>query len=264
MQKQYDKGDIKKLLDIMAALRDPVTGCPWDLEQDFGSIAPYTIEEAYEVADCIARDALDELPDELGDLLFQVVFHARMADDRGLFGFGDVVERICDKMIRRHPHVFGDEAGRTSAEVAESWDRIKREERPAGEGVLAGVALALPALTRARKLGKRAASVGFDWPDASAVRKKIDEELTELDAAVTGQTPERIEAEIGDVLFSVVNYCRHLEVDPERALRLANERFSRRFGQVEADVRASGDDWQAFDADALEALWSAAKAREGG
>lgn len=264
MQKQYDIGDIKKLLDIMAALRDPVTGCPWDLEQSFETIAPYTIEEAYEVADCIARDALDELPGELGDLLLQVVFHARMATDLGLFGFADVVEDICEKMIRRHPHVFGDEAARTSAEVASSWDRIKRDERPAEAGVLDGIALALPALTRARKLGRRAASVGFDFSDARAARSKIDEELAEVDAAAAGGDTAGIEAELGDLLFATVNLCRHLGVDPERALRGANDRFARRFGHVEAEVRAAGGDWQAFDADSLESYWVQAKAREPG
>jgi ATP diphosphatase len=262
MQKQYDTGDIYKLLDIMAALRDPATGCPWDLEQDFDTIAPYTIEEAYEVADCIARGALDELPDELGDLLFQVVFHAQMAADRGLFGFADVVECICDKMIRRHPHVFGGEGGRTRDQVVASWDRIKREEKPPGAGLLAGIALALPALTRARKLGKRAASVGFDWPDPRAVRAKVDEELAELDAAVAADAAGRIEAELGDLLFTVVNYCRHLAIDPERALRLANDRFARRFGHVEAAVQAAGGDWQAFGLDQLESFWAAAKADE--
>ncbi|HUF71267.1 MAG TPA: nucleoside triphosphate pyrophosphohydrolase [Gammaproteobacteria bacterium] len=269
MQKQYDRGDIEKLLEIMAALRHPVTGCPWDLEQDFDTIAPYTIEEAYEVADCIARDAPDELPDELGDLLFQVVFHAQMGADRNLFGFADVVESICAKMIRRHPHVFDEQGGPSGAdeapsraEVAQSWDRIKREERPAGESLMAGIALALPALTRARKLGKRAASVGFDWPDAEGVRAKIAEELAELDAAIAAGSQEAVEAECGDLLFSVVNYCRHLGVDAERALRGANDRFARRFERVEAGVRAAGGDWRAFDIDALEALWAEAKAGE--
>jgi MazG family protein len=271
MKKQYDTGDIAKLIDIMAALRDPVAGCPWDLEQDFDTIAPYTIEEAYEVADCIARGALDELPGELGDLLFQVVFHAQLAADRKLFGFADVVESICAKMLRRHPHVFeaagatgAEVAANDAAEVARSWDRIKREERPPGESLLAGIALALPALTRARKLGKRAASVGFDWPDANGVRAKIDEELAELDGASADGDAARIEAEVGDLLFTVVNYCRHLRVDPERALRGANDRFARRFGQVEAEVRSGRGDWQAYDPEALESFWAGAKARESG
>jgi len=276
MQKQYDRGDIAKLLEIMAALRHPVTGCPWDLEQDFDTIAPYTIEEAYEVADCIARDALDELPDELGDLLFQVVFHAQIGADRNLFGFADVVESICAKMIRRHPHVFDEQGGpngaagaargadeaQSRAEVARSWDRIKRDERPAGESLMAGIALALPALTRARKLGKRAASVGFDWPDAEGVRAKIAEELAELDAAIAAGSQGAVDAECGDLLFSVVNYCRHLGVDAERALRSANDRFARRFERVEAGVRAAGGDWRAFDIGALEAFWAEAKGGE--
>jgi len=268
MQKQYDIGDISKLLDIMAALRDPATGCPWDLEQDFDTIAPYTIEEAYEVADCIERNALAELPDELGDLLLQVVFHARIASDRGLFGFAEVVERICDKMIRRHPHVFGESSGRdgdqspTSGEaVVASWDRIKRAEQPAGQALMDGVTLALPALTRAYKLGKRAASVGFDWPAIEAVRDKIDEELAELDAAGREDT-DQIEAELGDLLFTVVNYCRHLKIDPERALRRTNDRFVRRFNHVESNVQRAGGDWAAFETEALEAFWDSAKAAE--
>lgn len=264
MQKQYKRGDISKLLDIMAALRDPSGGCPWDLAQDFGTIAPYTIEEAYEVADCIERDALDELPGELGDLLLQVVFHAQMGRDRGLFEFADVVEAICAKMIRRHPHVFGDGAADSASAVAESWEAIKRREKPADERLLDGVAPGLPALVRAAKLGRRAASVGFDWPAAAPVRAKIDEELAELDAAAAGADGARIEAEAGDLLFSVVNLCRHLGVDPERALRRANDRFTRRFHRVEAEVEAAGGDWGGFDSEALETFWQRAKAAESG
>ncbi len=271
MQKQYDKGDISKLLDIMKQLRDPATGCPWDLEQDFDTIAPYTIEEAYEVADCIERDALEELPDELGDLLLQVVFHSRIATDRQLFDFADVVERICDKMIRRHPHVFGaaaDAHGQSSnlssgEQVVESWDRIKRSEKPAGQAIMDGVTVALPALTRAYKLGRRAASVGFDWTAIEPVREKIDEELAELDAAGREtRNKDRIEAELGDLLFSVVNYCRHLQIDPELALRRTNDRFVRRFNQVESSVQNAGGDWSAFEPEALEAFWDSAKAAE--
>lgn len=264
MQKQYSKGDISKLLDIMTALRTPVTGCPWDLEQDFHTIAQYTLEEAYEVADCIERGALDELPDELGDLLLQVVFHAQIAADRGLFGFAEVVEQICDKMIRRHPHVFGNGEARTSQEVAGSWDQIKRSEKPATEALLAGIAIALPALTRAHKLGKRAATVGFDWPDAQPVRAKIDEELAELDEAVAANDGAEIEAEMGDLIFSLVNYCRHLGIDPERALRRANDRFATRFGRVEDCVRARGGDWDQFGASELDDFWRRAKSTESG
>jgi ATP diphosphatase len=274
MQKQYSRGDISKLLDIMAALRDPDSGCPWDLEQDFDTIAAYTIEEAYEVADAIERSAFDELPDELGDLLLQVVFHAQMASDRRLFDFSDVVECICDKMIRRHPHVFGDASGASdrgagsppapsSEGIVASWERIKQAERPRDQRVLDGVTLALPALSRAFKLGRRAASVGFDWPAVEPVRAKIDEELAELDAAVA-EGPGRIEAEIGDVLFSVVNLCRHLAIDPERALRRANDRFVSRFSHVESQVRDQGGNWRAFDATALECFWASAKAAESG
>lgn len=262
MQKQYDAKDISRLLDIMAALRDPQSGCPWDLAQDFATIAPYTIEEAYEVADCIERGALDELPGELGDLLFQVVFHARLGEDEGRFNFTDVLAAICDKMIRRHPHVFADASASTGEEVAASWEAIKRAEQPADEKLLDGIALGLPALMRACKLGRRAASVGFDWPAFEPVREKLDEELAELDAAIAGGERERIEAETGDVLFSVVNLCRHLKIDPERALRRANDRFARRFGHVEAEVVAAGGDWQGFALDELDNFWFAAKALE--
>lgn len=262
MQNQYDKGDISKLLDIMAALRDPQSGCPWDLAQDFRTIAPYTIEEAYEVADCIERDALDELPDELGDLLLQVVFHAQMAADSELFGFADVVEAICDKMIRRHPHVFGDARAATGAEVAASWEAIKRQEKPEDHRLMDGVAAGLPALTRAGKLGKRAASVGFDWTGPAAVRDKIDEELTELDAAIGTAEAEQIEAEIGDLLFTVVNLCRHLEIDPELALRRCNDRFVRRFNHVEAQARERGHGLEQCDAELLETFWEHAKSLE--
>ena len=259
MFKQKDKGDISNLLEIMAALRDPESGCPWDLEQDFRSIAPYTIEEAYEVADCIERDALDELPDELGDLLLQVVFHAQMARDQGLFGFSDVVEAICDKMVRRHPHVFADASAETGEQVVASWEAIKRQEKPAGQGVLDGIALGMPALMRAYKLGKRASTVGFDWAAIEGVRDKLDEELAEVDAAMQHGDRSMIEAELGDLLFSIVNLCRHLKIDPERALRRCNERFANRFGHVEAQVAEAGGDWNAFDTEMLEAFWQQAK-----
>jgi MazG family protein len=273
MKKQYPRGDISKLINIMARLRDPDSGCPWDLAQDFDTIAPYTIEEAYEVADAIERRAFAELPDELGDLLFQVVFHARMAEDRGFFTFSDIVECICAKLIRRHPHVFGEQgsaagnpgqSGTDADAVMASWEDIKRSEQPAAQRVLDGVTLALPSLTRAFKLGRRAAAVGFDWPDPAPVRAKIDEELGELDDAVTSDDREQVESEIGDLLFSVVNYCRHLKIDPERALRRSNDRFVRRFNHVESRVQSAGGDWEAFDIDALDAFWSSAKAAENG
>ena len=264
MKKQYDKGDISKLLDIMAALRDPQSGCPWDLDQDFRTIAPYTIEEAYEVADCIEREALEELPDELGDLLLQVVFHAQLAADRELFGFAEVVECICDKMIRRHPHVFGAATAATGAEVAAGWEAIKRREKPEDYRLMDGVAAGLPALTRAAKLGKRAASVGFDWTGPAPVRDKIDEELSELDAAIGDADAERIEAEVGDLLFSIVNLCRHLKIDPELALRRCNDRFVRRFNHVEAEAREGGQNLEQCDAETLETFWEHAKSLETG
>jgi nucleoside triphosphate diphosphatase len=262
MEKHNDTESISRLLEIMSRLRDPVSGCPWDLAQDFATIAPYTLEEAYEVADCIERRDLDALPDELGDLLLQVVFHAQIGADRALFDFDDVVASICDKMIRRHPHIFADGTAATSEEVSASWEQIKRREQPAARGLLDGVALALPALVRAQKLGKRAAGVGFDWPALPAVRAKLDEEIAELDVAVAGGAAEQVEAEVGDVLFTVVNLCRHLQVDAERALRRANDRFARRFGQVEREIAAQGGDWSEFTPEALDLLWARAKSAE--
>lgn len=251
------------MIEIMARLRDPVAGCPWDREQDFRSIAPYTIEEAYEVADAIERDAIGELPDELGDLLLQIVFHAQMARESGAFDFGDVVERITTKMVRRHPHVFGDESIASAAAQTVAWEAIKREERAAGgHGILAGIASGLPALTRAAKLGRRAATVGFDWPRVEPVREKVDEELAELDAAVADGERTAVEAEMGDVLFALANFCRHLGLDPEQSLRAANARFERRFAHVEAAVAAAGGDWSRFTLEELDAFWRAAKAAE--
>jgi len=255
--------EISKLLEIMALLRNPEHGCPWDREQDFRSIAPYTLEEAYEVADAIERGRLDELADELGDLLLQVVFHAQMAAEADLFDFGDVVTAICEKMTRRHPHVFAGAQVDSAAAQTREWEQIKREEKGARSGaVLAGIATALPALTRAAKLGRRASGVGFDWPDVAPVRAKVDEELGELDEAVEEESQANIEAEIGDVLFAVANLCRHLDVDPEQSLRAANERFERRFEMVEGAVTKAGGDWAAFDPQALEDLWELAKRRE--
>ena len=233
----------------MRRLRDPVSGCDWDKAQSFETIAPYTIEEAYEVADAIARMDLDELKDELGDLQLQVVYHARIAEELGAFSIADVMASICSKMIRRHPHIFGDAAESPGWEALKAAERDKREDTSA----LAHVALALPALKRAEKLQSRAARVGFDWPDASGPRAKIDEELAEIDGAATGE--ERA-AELGDLLFSVVNYARHLDVDPEAALREASARFEKRFRKVEtlADQPLKG-----MSIDALEALWQQAK-----
>lgn len=247
---------IERLVTIMARLRDPVSGCEWDVAQDFASIAPYTIEEAYEVADAIARDDMVELKDELGDLLLQVVFHARMAEEAGHFALPDVVAAISDKMERRHPHIFGD--------VAEGghhlWEQIKAAERAAkGQaevppGALDGVALGLPALLRAEKLQNRAARVGFDWPDAEGPRAKIDEEIAEIEAATT---PAETEDEVGDLLFSVVNWARKLGVDPEAALRGANAKFERRFKAMEAEA---GDAFPGLPLADKEALWQAIKA----
>jgi MazG family protein len=251
-----------RLLDIMARLRDRERGCPWDLEQTFATIAPYTIEEAYEVADAIERNDLGDLKDELGDLLFQVVFHARMAEEAGAFAFADVAHAICDKMLRRHPHVFGGQKIEGSAEQTKRWEEIKREERSAAAdaGVLDGVPLGLPALTRAAKLGKRAATVKFDWPDVAGVRAKVDEELAELDGAVAGGNRDEIAAELGDLLFSIANLARHLKLDAETCLRSANARFARRFQAVEGSVAASGRPWSSFEAAELDALWRRAKA----
>ncbi|HJS22491.1 MAG TPA: nucleoside triphosphate pyrophosphohydrolase [Steroidobacteraceae bacterium] len=254
---------IDELLTIMARLRDPKEGCPWDVEQTFRTIAPYTIEEAYEVADAIERDDHRQLCDELGDLLLQVVFHAQMAREAGLFEFEDAVRAISGKLRRRHPHVFGDDKIASAAEQTRAWESHKARERSAEQrdaGVLDDVPLGFPALTRAAKLGKRAAGVGFDWPDWRGARDKIDEELTELDQArAAGQAPERIAAEVGDLLFAVVNLARHLGVDPEAALRSSNGRFSRRFRHLEARVRASGRSVADLDLAALDELWNEAK-----
>ena len=240
---------LAELIEIMRRLRDPVNGCAWDREQTFETIAPYTIEEAYEVADAIERRDLEDLKDELGDLQLQVVYHARIAEELGAFAIGDVLASIAAKMIRRHPHIFGDEAESPGWEALKAAERSKRKD----ESALADVALALPALKRAEKLQKRAARVGFDWPDASGPRAKIDEELAELDAAANAD--ER-SSELGDLLFSVVNYARHLGIDPEAALRDASVRFEARFRHVET---ASERPLDTLDIDALEALWKQAK-----
>jgi ATP diphosphatase len=245
-------------------LRDPVSGCPWDIAQDLASIVPYTIEEAHEVADAIARQAWHELPGELGDLLLQVVFHAQMASDQGLFGFHDVVQAISDKMVARHPHVFGTESrDKTPAQQTVDWERIKAAERGAQDArVLDGVALGLPGLTRAVKLQKRAARVGFDWPSTDEVVAKIAEEAAELVEARDTLSHAEVTEEFGDLLFVMANLARHLDVDPETALRSANAKFSRRFGRIEdwlaEDDRAPADS----DLAEMDALWNRAKAEE--
>lgn len=256
---------INKLLEIMAALRDPQDGCPWDLEQDFASIAPYTVEEAYEVADAIARDDLKALQGELGDLLFQVAFHARMAEEAGHFNFDDVAASICDKMTRRHPHVFGDADQRATVPSKGRWERIKAEERAADpdQSAMAGVAQALPALKRAQKLGERASNTGFDWPDQQGVRAKIHEELDELEEAVGARSPARVEEEFGDMLFAVVNLARHLDVDPEKALRSANYKFERRFRDMEQTILDRGKSLQEHSLESLDKEWRLAKKRVG-
>src|ERR1700761_4242141 len=229
------EAELRRLLAIMAALRDPATGCPWDNQQTFDTIAPYTIEEAYEVADAIAQRDFAALPDELGDLLFQVVYHARMAEEAGHFAFDDVAKCISDKMIRRHPHVFGDAAARDAAAQTQSWEAQKSAERVARRqsGALAGVPVGLPALTRALKLTGRAARVGFDWPDAAQVLAKLDEEIHELRAELTEADPARLTDEVGDLLFVLANLARKLNLDPEACLRHANDKFSRRFKAME-------------------------------
>jgi nucleoside triphosphate diphosphatase len=249
--------DINKLLEIMKALRDPESGCPWDLQQDFRTIYPYTIEEAYEVADAIDREDWPELQDELGDLLLQIVFHAQMASELGLFEFGDVVESISDKMTRRHPHVFGDQSIGTADEQRQAWADHKESERAdAGRtGVLSGIARNLPALMRAEKLGKRAAGVGFDWPDSQGVRAKVDEELAELDEAREQGNPDAVADEMGDLLFAVANLARHLGIDPEDALRSGSDKFERRFQALEKYLDEQGKDWSGLTIEDMEAGW---------
>ena len=251
------RADITPLTDIMARLRDRDTGCPWDIEQNFASIAPYTIEEAYEVADAIERNDLDALKDELGDLLLQVVFHSQMASELGVFDMQDVVNGICDKMVRRHPHVFAG-ASANSHEVPDNWEAIKADERSGDidNSALAGVALALPALLRAQKIQKRAARTGFDWPDQSGARQKIIEELEEIEEAISD---EHVAEEIGDLLFAVVNFARFHKVDAEFALKQASAKFERRFRDMEL---SAGDAFAGLSLDEKEELWQQAKAKE--
>ena len=256
---------INKLLQVMRDLRDPDFGCPWDVKQNFASIAPYTVEEAYEVADAIERDNMDDLRDELGDLLLQVVFHSRMAEEAGLFDFGDVAGGITEKMLRRHPHVFGSDAERADGKKDGSWEQIKEEERSdsGDDSALAGVAKSLPALKRAEKLGKRAGRVGFDWPDRRGVHEKIQEELVELEEAVGARDADDMEEEFGDLLFAVVNLARHLSIDAEKALTGANHKFERRFRNMENDIAATSKRFRDLNLASLDQLWRAAKKRVG-
>ncbi|TPJ45394.1 nucleoside triphosphate pyrophosphohydrolase [Mesorhizobium sp. B2-7-1] len=266
--------DVSRLIEIMAALRAPKTGCPWDIEQNFATIAPYTIEEAYEVADAIARGDLDDLREELGDLLLQVVYHAQMAEEIGEFAFGDVVEAITTKMIRRHPHVFGDEKARSAGMAKGMWEKIKAEEKAEkrnarivrgldpedhGKGFLDSVPVALPALTRALKLQEKAARVGFDWSEAAPILDKIEEEIGELREALAAGDAAPIKDEFGDMLFAVVNLGRHLKLDSEAALSGTNDKFRSRFHYVEQALAASGGSLEKATLDEMEALWQKAK-----
>jgi MazG family protein len=254
---------IQAVLDVMARLRDPERGCPWDIEQNFATIAPYTIEEAYEVADAIERKDMSALKEELGDLLFQVAFHARMADEQGAFDFADVAQALADKMIERHPHVFGDKVERTASEQTQAWEALKAEKRAQrpGASLLDDVAMALPALMRAEKLTKRAARINFDWPSADDVLEKLEEELGELQEARGHNDPEALTEEMGDALFVMANLARKLGVDPEEALRRANAKFTRRFQYIEqrlAEQHRTGPQ----PLEDMEALWVEAKRAE--
>ena len=260
-----DSDPLERLLGIMARLRDPHGGCPWDQEQTFATIAPYTIEEAYEVADAIERGDLSDLREELGDLLLQVVFHSRIAEEMGAFRFQDVAAAIADKMIRRHPHVFDDVQYRDVAEQAASWEQIKAQERAAkakSGGLLADIPAGLPALTRAQKLTKRAAGVGFDWPSAREVLSKLREEVQELEAEIQAADQEKIREELGDVLFVIANLARKLDVEPEDALRASNAKFIRRFRYIEEALAAQGRSPDQSDLEEMDRLWDEAKARE--
>jgi nucleoside triphosphate diphosphatase len=268
--------DIRRLIDIMAALRNPVHGCPWDVEQTFASIVPFTIEEAYEVADAIERGAPEDLREELGDLLLQVVFHARMAEEAGLFDFGGVVEAITAKLVRRHPHVFGDARAFSPDDVKTLWGRIKADEKQAKRaleakagrppegisGALDGVPLALPALSRAMKLQEQAGKVGFDWNDVRAVLEKIREEIVEVEAEIADGSAQALSGEVGDLLFAAVNLARHLKVDPEAALRSANAKFERRFAHIETRLAEGGRTPESASLDEMERLWDEAKEKE--
>jgi len=256
--------NIKQLLDIMAALRHPQTGCPWDTKQTFATIVPYTLEEAYEVADTIERGDMRELKDELGDLLFQVVFYAQMAKEQGLFDFADVVDAINDKLVRRHPHVFAGVKFENEQAVHDNWEKSKAAERDTKSesekaSLLDGVAKSLPALKRAQKLQKRAARVGFDWPEVEPVLDKLDEEITELREALAAGDKAAQQEEMGDLIFTCVNLARHLDVDSEEALRHCNQKFEKRFGFIEQSLQQQGREMSQCSSDELEALWQAAK-----
>jgi MazG family protein len=257
---------LERLLRIMERLRDPRAGCPWDRQQDWASIAPHTIEEAYELADAIARGEPDAVRDELGDVLFQVVFQSRIAEERGLFDFADVARGIADKLERRHPHVFGDAQVADAAAQSQAWDEHKRAERAArgqGTGALDGVTPGLPALTRAAKLGSRAARVGFDWPEPAAVLDKVREETDELRAEIARGDRTRAHEELGDLLFALTQVARHLEIDPEESLRAANAKFERRFRHVESQLVSRGLTPRDVGMAELEALWNRAKREPG-
>ncbi len=265
--------DIVRLIEIMAALRDPHSGCPWDIEQDFNSIAPYTIEEAYEVADAIERSDLDDLREELGDLLLQVVYHARMAEEKGFFRFDDVVEVITEKMIRRHPHVFGDKKARSSGMARGAWDRIKEQEKAVKSlqrqkaglpekqppGLLADIPRSLPALTRALKIQNKAARVGFDWDNPQAVIEKVREELDELEIELESGNLQNTQMEFGDVLFTLTNLARHIGFDPETALRNSNGKIIKRFEHIETELAKQGISLEDASQEEMETLWQAAK-----
>jgi ATP diphosphatase len=258
-------GSVTRLRAIMLALRDPQTGCPWDIEQDFASIAPYTIEEAYEVADAIARQDWPALQGELGDLLLQVVYHGQIAEEAGHFSFEDITRSISDKMLARHPHVFGSESrDKSAAQQVDDWEKVKARERAERDqgGVLDDVALGLPALMRAVKLQKRAARVGFDWPQTAQVIDKITEEAQELREAKDRLTQAEVTEEFGDLLFVMANLARHLDVDPEDALRAANAKFTRRFRAIEAALADQNRRPEDSTLEEMDALWNAAKARE--
>jgi tetrapyrrole methylase family protein/MazG family protein/ATP diphosphatase len=261
-----DKRPIDRLLEVMARLRDPERGCPWDVEQTFATIAPYTVEEAYEVADAIERGDLRDLKEELGDLLFQVVFHSRMAEEDGAFAFDDVVEAVTTKLVRRHPHVFADAGARTAEEQTVAWEEIKAQERAgkAKPGVLDDVPPGLPALTRAVKLTRRAGRVGFDWPSTREVFDKLREETAELEAEIEAGDVEKTREELGDFLFVVANLARKLDIEPEDALRAANAKFIRRFHHIEARLAEDGRTPEQSDLAEMDALWDEAKAREKG
>ena len=258
------EAELRRLLEIMAALRHPQTGCPWDRVQSFDSIAPYTIEEAYEVADAIARRDLAALPDELGDLLFQVVYHAQMAEEVGAFGFAEVARAISDKMVRRHPHVFGQAAARDAEAQRAAWEAQKSAERAARSetGALAGIPANLPALTVAAKLTGRAARVGFDWADAGGVLDKLEEEAAELRAELPARDPARLADEVGDLLFVLANLARKLELDPETCLRAANAKFARRFAGVEALLAVEGKTPGDAGLAEMEEAWQSVKRQE--